>query len=238
MILHLRLLFIGILFTATWAKAAPTDPEQLYYALRRKVLSVKDYTADVKMKVDVSYMRVPLLHGRLYFKAPDKMRLERNGGISILPKKNVNLTLSNLIPTGKVTVIDAGTALINGRQTRIIKVIPEEDRNNIILTKMWIDEANMLALKTETTTQNDGTVIMTLEYGQYTTYALPDKVTIFMDLKDYKLPKGVTMDYNDTPTPAAAATKKAKGQKGTIEIRYLKYTINTGLSDAIFLKKE
>ena len=28
------------------------------------------------------------------------MRLERNGGISILPKKNLNLTLSNLIPVG------------------------------------------------------------------------------------------------------------------------------------------
>ena len=57
-----------------------------------------------------------------------------------------------------------------------------------------------------------------------------------MDLKDYKLPKGVTMDYNDGPAQPVAA-KKVKGQKGTIEINYLKYDINTGLSDAVFWKK-
>ena len=215
-------------------KANAIDAEQLYYTLRTKVLSVNDYTADVKMKVDVIYMRIPVLKGKLYFKAPDKMRLERNGGISILPKKNVNLTLSNLIPTGKVTVIDAGTADINGKKTRILKVVPEDDHNNIILTKIWVDEAALLAMRTETTTQNDGTVIMSLEYGNYTNYALPDKVTIFMDLKDYKLPKGVTMDYNDVPEPP----KKGKGQKGTIEIQYLSYQINTGLTDAGFAEKE
>lgn len=212
--------------------ASGEDADKLYSTLRSKILAVKDYTADVKMKVDVSYMKIPMLQGKLYFKAPDRMKLERNGGISILPKKNINLTLSNLIPTGQVTVLDAGYASQNGKKLRILKIIPADDQNKIVLSKLWVDEENMLVTRTETTTQNDGTVIMNLEYGKYTAYALPDKVTVYLDLKDYKIPQGMAMDYNDSPKPANAG----KNQKGTIEIRYLKYEVNTGLSDNIFNK--
>jgi len=230
-------LLLGLLLIIAQHALAADDAARLFYALRTKVLSVKDYTADVKMKIDVNYMHIPQLRGTLYFKNPDKMRLERHGGLSILPKKNINLTLSNLIPTGQVTVIDVGYDTKGGKKVRVIKVIPEDDLSNIVLTKIFIDEANMLAMRTETTTRNDGTVLMDLEYGRYISYALPDKVTIFMDLKDYKLPKGVTMDYNDTPTPPADKQKKAKAQKGTIQINYVKYTVNTGLKDDVFTKQ-
>ena len=88
-------------------------------------------------------------------------------------------------------------------------------------------------MRTETTTRNDGTVLMDLAYGKYEQYALPDKVTIFMDLKDYKLPEGIAVDYNTVSTPANP-DKKVKSQKGSIQISYLKYAINTGLSDDVF----
>ncbi len=208
----------------------------LFESLRRKVLSVHDYTAEVKMNINVTYMRIPQLGGTLYYKAPDKMRLERHGGLSILPKKNINLTLSNLIPGGNVTVIEVGEATIGNKKVRVLKVIPEDEKSDIILTKIWVDEKDLVALRTETTTRNDGTVTMDLEYATYTAYCLPDKVTIYMDLKDYKLPKGVTMDYNDQPAPPKTTDKK--NQKGTIKITYLKYNINTGISDSFFSKPE
>lgn len=212
---------------------AADNAETLFYTLRNKILQVQDYTAAVKMKIDVSYMKIPLLKGTLFFKAPDKMRLERNGGISLLPKKNINLTISNLIPTGKVTVIDAGEEVKEGKKLHILKVVPEDDISNIVITKIWVDEQRLVAVRAETTTRNDGTVIMDLSFGKYTTYGLPDKVTIFMDLKDYKLPKGVTMDYNNMETPETEA-KKVKSQKGTIQITYLKYDINKGIPDEKF----
>jgi hypothetical protein len=92
-------------------------------------------------------------------------------------------------------------------------------------------------MRTETTTRNDGTVIMDLIFGNYSTYALPDKVTIHLDLKDYKLPQGVTMDYNNSPQPKDKAKTGGK-QKGTISIQYLKYDINKGIADAVFTDKE
>ena len=215
------------------------EATKLFYAMRTRVLVVKDFTADVTMKIDINRMKIPQLKGVLYFKSPDKMRLERQGGLSILPKKNINLTLGNLMPAGKVTVIDAGSAMIEGKKLRILKVIPEDELSNIILTKLWIDEAGMLILRTETTSRNDGTIVMDLTYGKYAINSLPDQVTITMDVNDYKLPKGITMDYNDVPAPAKTGNdKKAKSQKGTIQITYLKYEINTGISDERFKDKE
>jgi len=231
---YISLLLVLILPFSVHVHAA--EASALFESLRHKVLSVKDYTADVKMNINVTYMRIPQLKGTLYFKSPNKMRLERNGGLSILPKKNINLTLSNLIPTGNVTVIEVGTAMIGTKKVRVLKVIPEDEKSDIILTKMWVDEHDLLALRTETTTRNDGTVIMDLEYANYMSYGLPDKVTIYMDLKDYKLPKGVTMDYNNET--ATQQPKDKKNQKGTIKITYLKYDINKGLSDAIFNKAD
>ena len=210
--------------------------EELFHKVRGKLDVVKDYVADVKMKIDVSYMRVPVLRGKLFFKAPDKLKLERHGGISILPKKSISLTANSLIPSGAATVIDAGYDTIQNRRTHVIKVVPDDDRNDIVLTRVWVDEDRLLALRTETTTRDNGTVKMELEFGKYSELSLPDKVTFYLDVKDYKLPKGVTMDYDHGNNMPKAPTD-GKPKKGKIQITYLGYKVNTGLPDSIFTEK-
>lgn len=233
----MRRLFIFSVLLLCTTQSYALDATKLYYTLRDKVLSVKDYSADVKMKIDVNFMKIPQLNGRLLFKSPDKMRLERNGGISFLPKKNINLTLSNLIPIGNVTVIDLGEEQMNGQKVRVVKVIPEDDISNIVLSKVWINETDLVAVRAETTTRNEGTVIMELKFGNYTKYALPDRMTIHMDLKDFKMPKGVTMDYDDaTAAPKPPKEMDGKHKKGTIQINYLHYEINKGIADERFSK--
>ena len=227
-----RICCLAVAMLASTLSRAQTADE-LFASLRTKILQVTDYEARVNMKIDVTYMRVPLLKGTLYFKAPDKMKLERNGGVSILPRKNVKLTLSNLIPTGKVTIIDMGAAAYNGKKVRILKVVPDDEKSTIVLTKIWVDEARLLVVHAETTTYSDGSVVMDLDYDKYAAYALPDRIKIFMDLKDYKLPKSVTMDY-DNATPTPPDPKQDKPKKGTIEIKYLDYKINQGLPDSRF----
>jgi outer membrane lipoprotein-sorting protein len=214
-------------------KAQQADATHLFYALRSRMTSVTDYVADVRMKIDVAFMRVPVLTGKLYYKAPGKLKLERNGGISVMPHKSISLSVDKMMPTGNVTVIDAGREQIDGVSTRIIKVIPDGE-SDIILAKVWVDEKRMLALRTETTTRDQGTVRMELSYGKYASLALADKITFIMDVKEYKLPKGVTMDYDEgNPAPEKVLTGPLP-KKGRIEIRYLSYKVNVGLSDALF----
>jgi outer membrane lipoprotein-sorting protein len=230
------MLFVLALTKPAYAQQGTNDPTKLFYALRSRMTAVNDYVANVRMKIDVAFMRVPMLAGTLYYKAPGKLKLEREGGISILPRKSISLSVDNMMPSGGATVIDAGRESIDGIPVRIIKVIPEGE-SDIVLAKVWVDEARMLALRTETTTRDNGTVRMDLSYGNYVAQALPDKIVFVMDTKEYKLPKGVTMDYDEGTKPIEAEKGPKLPKKGRIEIRYLSYKINTGLSDAIFVEK-
>ena len=58
------ILLLLICFGCIGSHAHPVDADKLFFSLRDKVLAVKDYTADVKMKIDVSYMKIPQLRGR------------------------------------------------------------------------------------------------------------------------------------------------------------------------------
>lgn len=218
------------------AQTSNGDVTKLFYSLRSRMFAVKDYVADVRMKIDVSFMRVPMLAGKLFYKAPGKLKLERGGGISILPKKSITLSIDKMMPYGNVTVIDAGRETIGAIPVHVIKVIPEGE-SDIVLAKVWVDESRMLALRTETTTRDNGTARMELSYGKYAAQALPDKVVFIMDVKEYKLPKGVTMDYDEGNAPAPKNTNPKLPRKGRIEIRYLDYQINIGLSDDVFEEK-
>lgn len=236
--LRTLVLFICVLAVIPTARAQSTegDASKLFYTLRDRMFSVKDYVADVRMKIDVSFMRVPLLAGKLYYKAPGKLKLERAGGISILPRKSITLSIDKMMPPGNVTVIDAGREIIGSIPVHVIKVIPEGE-TDIVLAKVWIDEARMLAIRTETTTRDNGTARMELSYDKYAAQALPDKIVFVMDVKEYKLPKGVTMDYDEGNTPAQKSDAPKLPKKGRIEIRYLSYKVNVGLSDALFAEK-
>lgn len=231
----MRLSGLLLLFSfSSNAFAQHKEASELFFQMRKKLEQVQDYIADVRLRIDISFMRIPALNGTLYFKAPDKMRLERQGGISILPKKTLSLSLSNLVPSGNVTIIDAGSEVRNGKKLRIIKVVPEDDGNGIILTKIWVDEETFLALRTETTTRESGTVAMDLQFGEYSELALPDHIVFYVDVKDFKMPKGVTMDYDGGEENVFKKDKSQKTKKGTIRIDYLNYKINTGLKDSVF----
>lgn len=229
-----KIYFLLLLLLPLQVFAASSDANMLFMKMRQKLEYVKDYVADVRMKVDVSFMRVPPLHGKLYFKAPDKMKLDRSGGISIMPRKSISMTLNNLVPSGEATVIDAGFDQVGSTKTRVIKVVPGSEQTDIVLTKIWIDEEHLLALRTETTTRDNGTINMDLTYGKYADIGLPDKIIFFVDVKEFKLPKGVTMDYDQGQQTKKAGTDTPKLKKGKIEITYLNYRVNKGIPDEVF----
>jgi hypothetical protein len=50
--------------------------------------------------------------------------------------------------------------------------------------------------------------------------------------KDYKLPKGITVDYDNGTSKDN--TDKLKNKKGKVEIIYSGYQINKGVPDSVF----
>jgi hypothetical protein len=70
-----------------------------------------------------------------------------------------------------------------------------------------------------------------MSYGKYAEYELPDKIVFSFNTKDYKLPKGITLDYDEG---TEKNNDKLKNKKGTVEIIYSNYVINKGIDNKIF----
>ncbi len=233
-LIRYALLLLPALLLAYTSNAQSEEALKLYQKLKQKIDLVRDYEADVSIKVNVTFIKMPLTPAKLYFKYPDKIRIVRQGGISVLPRKGISITMNKVVPESDVTVLDAGTEKIGDQVLRILKVIPNQQVDDIVLSRIWVDEEQMLIRKAETTTRDNGTYTVMLEYGKYIAQALPDKVKFIMDVKDFKLPKGVTMDYETGSAPPPEPNAATKRKYGNIEIYYRNYKVNAGVSDAVF----
>ena len=207
------------------------DVTVLVQKIKAKLEQVNDYEATGVMKTNVSFLKVPEAQVKVYFKKPDKLKIKNEKGISLVPKGAASISLNNLLK-GSFTALDAGSDWVNGNKVKIVKLLPLDDNAEIVLSTLYIDENRLLVIKAKTTTRENGTYEVDMIYGKYIAYALPDKVIFTFNMKDYKLPKGITFDYDDgskknaEPSPA--------NTKGKVEISYSSYKINNGLTDAEF----
>lgn len=223
--------FFLLLFIGSATAAYAQDVTELVMKVKAKLDQVNDYTATGKMKTDVAFIKAPVGSIKVFYRKPNLFRLQRNGGISVLPKGGVSVNMGNMIVSDGFTALDAGTGMIGKIKARIVKLLPAGENNDVILSTLYIDEANLLILKSVTTTRENGTYEMEMNYGKFASFGLPDKVSFSFNTKDYKLPKGITMEFDDTD---AAVKEKMKGKKGRVEITYAAYEINKGIAAAFF----
>ena len=210
------------------------DATTLVRKVKAKLDAVNDYVADGKMKTDVAFIKAPVGNVKVYYKKPNKFKLKRDGGISILPKGGVSVNMNSIVTADDFDVIDAGTEIIAGTKTIKLKLLPRNDNNDVVLTTMYINEASLLVYKAITTTKENGTYEIEMSYGKYSAYGLPDKLIFSFNTKDYKMPKGITMEFDDDDKKARELKDKMKNKKGKIEITYSNYVINKGVDDSIF----
>ena len=224
---------ISILFFALFLfiQLSAQTPQELINKIKAKLESVNDYTAKGKLKTNVVFIKAPIASVKVYYKKPDKMKIVNENGISFIPKGSVNINLTKFLSgSGNYEIVDAGTEPATG--LRILKLLPADENSEIVLSTLYIDEKTELIKKAKNTTRDNGTYELEMSYGKYIAYSLPDKVIFSFNTKDYKLPKGVTFDYDD------GAEKKPdenlKNKKGKVEITYTEYLINKGVNDSIF----
>src|SRR5437763_1101819 len=194
---------------------------EIVQKLKTKLGSVQNYEARGKMKTNVAFIKAPIATVKVYYKKPDMLRVVNETGISFIPRGSVNINLNSvLLNTEKFDIIDAGK---DNMGLRVIKLLPKDDTAEIVLSTLYVDDKNMLIKKSKTTTRENGTYELEMSYGKYSQYGLPDKIIFSFNTKDYKLPKGITLDYDDG---SKKNEEKLKNKKGTVEITYTNYIIN------------
>jgi hypothetical protein len=228
--MHKLILVIVVSFFSFCAQAQ--DANGLLQAVKQKIDKVNDYEASGKMKTNVAFLKVPVANVKVYFKKPNRLKIKSEKGISFVPKGAVHLNMSGIIGDDKYTVIDAGIDKIGNTAVRVIKLLPLDDNSDIVLSTLYIDEKLNLIQKAKTTTKENGTYELEFSYGKYASYSLPDKIIFSFNTRDYKLPKGVTFDFDDGTETKKPADMKNK--KGRAEITFYNYSINKGVSDAVF----
>jgi outer membrane lipoprotein-sorting protein len=232
---HRKLFLTCFLFCFAIYRTVAQDAMALVQKLKAKLEQVSSYEADGIMKTNVSFLKVPEARVKVYFKKPDKIRIKNEKGISLVPKGSVGISLNGLL-NGNFTALDAGSVILNGNKVRQVKLLPLDDDAEVVLSTLYIDEAHLLIMKAISTTKENGTYEVALIYGKYAGYALPDKVVCSFNTKDYKLPKGLTFDYDDGSKKRSAETPL--NAKGKVEIVYTSYAINKLIPDSVFGGRE
>jgi len=226
--------YFVILFSIFCNLLFAQDEKALIKAVKTKMDKVADYKANGRMSVDVSFINAPASNVIVYYKKPNQFKINKEGGISILPKGGVSVNINSLLTEGEYAVVPAGTMVIKGITTKVIKLLPIAETSDIVLTTLYIDEKALLIRKATVTTKENGSYEMELYFGKYATWGLPDKIVFLFNTKDYKMPKGLTLEYEKG---SAKKEKTLQNKKGRVEVNYTNYIINKGISDKVFSEK-
>ncbi len=208
------------------------DANQTITELLNKMNTVKDYSAEALITSDIPMVKILPSKATIYFKQKDKFKIETKG-IAILPKQGFTELSKMLTNRDSYTAVALGNETIGSTQTSIISIFPVSDTSDLVLAKLWIDGTNDIVMKSQITTRSSGTVTILYTYGSQIKWGLPDKMVITVDVKKFKIPKGVATDINKKSDDD---TKKQESKTGEIKIDLTGYKVNLGIKDEVFNK--
>ena len=120
------------------------NADALVKKVRAKLEQVNDYVAEAKLRTDVAFIKAPIGKVKVYYQKPNKLKIFKEKGISILPKGGVSINSSSVLGMTNYTAIDAGEAVVNGTKIKMIKLLPLDENSDVVITTLYIDEAAWL----------------------------------------------------------------------------------------------
>jgi hypothetical protein len=221
------LLLAGILFLLS-AELIQAQEDAFRYldSIEKKYSGLKDYTVDVNVHFDIEALKAPDMQAKLYFKVPDKMKVEskrifffpKEGGFFNpfqFKKKNFEVRLvERLIYEGQKAVKLKLTPIDTDSFNRGSVLTIDVDRNVIREIKIFPSEGREITA--------------VIDYGIFAGFDLPIHINLQLDIP---------------PSEPGGAKEFQFGQggkriSGKVEITYSDYKVNSGLSNEIFTEKE
>jgi len=235
-----RILITLFLIVAAVTSAQKKDPDKILDAVRQKFNKVNDYKADASVKLDMSFIKVPDMKATVYFKTPDKIKVEAEG-FAMLPKQGLKFSPAELLQ-GDFTTLYVRSETIDNRKLDVIKAIPNSDSSDVVLSTLWVDAAESVVRKFETTSKKGGTTQIELNYDNYE-FGLPSQIKITFNFGDIKLPVNQANQQNETNDVEKKGMNRrglprGASLKGSVIMTYKNYQINKGIPDSFFVEKE
>jgi len=147
--------FLLILLLTSTVNPQSNRAEQILENVKTKFESIEDYEVDISVMVDMEFLRIPKVTAKVFFKQPDKMKMDSDD-FAVLPKEGVNFSPAKLL-NNKYTAIYIKSDTLDKSNVDVVKIIPLDDSIGIVLTELWIDSEQKIIRMIETTTKNRGT---------------------------------------------------------------------------------
>jgi len=221
-----------ILIIAGTCFGQATNPDVIIKNLKEAFSKVKDYSVDADIKVDASFIKVPEMKAKIFYKQPDKTHIQSTG-FAMIPRKGLDFSPASIFK-GKYTSFYVKEDIIDNIKTSVIKIIPLEDNGEVILSTLWVDQSNNVIRKIESSTKTNGTFVINLSYDfSLNKYPLPSSITFSFDVGRMNF-----APRNEDSPGMAGEKKPAKNITGKVFITYSNYIVNKGIPDKVFEEKE
>jgi hypothetical protein len=216
------LCFALFLLFPQWAQAQE-DAFRYLDSMEKKYAGLRDYTAEVGVHFDIETFKAPDMQAKLYYKAPDKMKVEskrvflfpKEGGYfnpSLFKKEDFDIRFLERPPEG-------------GRKVVKLKLNPKKAKRNIHEFVLTIDIDRLLIREIEMTQLDGMEIKAVIDYGKFDGFELPVHIRLKLDMPSFE---------TEGPKEFDQLIQKPKRVTGTIEITYSNYKVNSGLSDEFF----
>ena len=220
-ILILTFVFFSALYTQQNSAA------EILQNVKAKFDAVNDYTATLTAKVDMERLRIPEMKIKVYFKQPGKVHIESKN-FAMLPREGFALNPSDLLSKYDASLMSTEERG-NVKYYRLRLVSKPEKNRPPHESFIWVDGSRWVVTELESTPAEGRTIKVIFDYttveGKYT------------------LPVSMKASFNfststDTLSQQMYSGRNSMPRKGSVEISYSNYEVNTGLDDEIFEKKE
>lgn len=201
---------LALAFASAMPVGALTAMETVERALR-VTERVDDYTARVAVEVEAPNIKIPRRYVTVYYKHPDKVHV-KSEGIAVIPRDALLLGNLALHLKDYTTASVVGQGEISGRPVHSIKLAPLDPAPGSGRVLLWIDDEHSLLLRSEIWRGGKCQLSVRFHYTNVSGYWMPQY--IFADV-------------------AEGALGDRKGA-AHIQLQFMNYRINTGLSDSIF----
>jgi outer membrane lipoprotein-sorting protein len=215
----MKILFSLTLLILNCALSFGQNAQQIIDAVEKKYTAVKKFTAEVNIQSDIPAMKILPAQAQIKYSSPNQLEVVSKS-IVVLPKQGFREIQNIVSQKNKYTAVYMGMEKINGKNTHLITLLPLSDQDDWIMAKLWIDASESLILQSQTTTKSSGTLKVKYQYQNQKKWALPDVMTIEVDVQKFKIPKGIATDLHRN------REVKSQGNTGKITLTFSNYKIN------------
>ena len=225
--------FLFFLMLVLSITAQDKNAELILDAVKEKFNKIKDYEVDVKISVDVNFLKVPETAAKIYFMQPDLVKLDSEG-FALLPKEGVNFSPVKLL-NEDYTAIFIKEDIFQNHKVDVVKVIPNNDSSGVVLSTLWIDIEGHYIRKVETTTKTNGTLKIELIYKEKEKWGLPSSAIFSFNVSDVQLPAAFSGEIGGDQNENKNSKRGGKeSMSGKVTLTYTNYKVNKGISADFF----